>query len=201
MLRLERGSLTNLNPKAWLIQAGNAFHGDVIRRTFQARAKIGTDDGFVWVIGQKEGDIQGALHALPPGYTFGQSKNHPEGIPSFKEQMDPELRKWKEDTYLPWVTDAFHRGTLKKNTSVKESLYLSVLGVDPSTQRNGYGRALVRTMQEEAASLGVPLTLGCGEEDTVRWYQRLGFEETLKETIQIRGENQTAHVLVWTPKS
>ena len=58
---------------AWLVRSNTGFDQHIMSVSFRARAKIAADDGCLWVAGSKEGDIEGAIHALPAGWKLGES--------------------------------------------------------------------------------------------------------------------------------
>lgn len=61
--------------------------------------------------------------------------------------------------------------------------FLSVVGVDPGSQRRGLGSAVVEPGLDAAEQEGVPAFLETSTAGGVRFYQRLGFEVTAEVEI------------------
>lgn len=64
------------------------------------------------------------------------------------------------------------------------SWYLDLLGVDPSAQGRGLGKALVAPMLARADQEGVPTVLVTHKEANLDYYRRLGFEVVSDETLR-----------------
>lgn len=80
----------------------------------------------------------------------------------------PSVTRAEDDPlpqFYPWFT-SFQDAAFGP-TGIADSLYLSLLAVEPSSQRKGLGRALVEAALEEADRLGVPSTLVTQEADKV----------------------------------
>jgi ribosomal protein S18 acetylase RimI-like enzyme len=64
-----------------------------------------------------------------------------------------------------------------------EHFYLSVLGVDPSFQGRGLGKALMQPVLERCDAQSIPAFLETESENNVRLYKGRGFELTLTEPM------------------
>ena len=75
--------------------------------------------------------------------------------------------------------------------------YLSAIGVDPASQRRGFGTALVRSGTARADADGTPVYLETETEDNVRYYQRFGFQ--VAEQIEADGLELPIWLLIRPP--
>jgi len=66
-----------------------------------------------------------------------------------------------------------------------EHWYLHILGVDPSCQRTGVGRAVIEPVLERCDSEGLPAYLVTQKPENVPWYERSGFE--VRDELRVRG--------------
>ncbi|ORX39648.1 hypothetical protein BD324DRAFT_614482 [Kockovaella imperatae] len=182
---------------AWIVQANHGFDQTIVSRAFRYRAQVGVTDACVWVAGEKEGEIQGAMHVFPKGCDIWVSKTAKSAWPTWQDAMDPQVYAWKLREVSPRLDDLYDRACRKYNTTLKESIFLSVIGVDTKAQRRGIGEALMSVLKKEAVKLNTIICLACGEEDTVRWYEKAGFEDVLSDAMDIRGRQGRVHVMLW----
>ena len=71
---------------------------------------------------------------------------------------------------------------------MKESLYISLIGVEPSKHKKGIGAALVQKAAELADEQGVDATLFTEKASSVRLYSRFGFDVIGQDKGCFRGE-------------
>lgn len=82
-------------------------------------------------------------------------------------------------------------------TGTKDTLYVGIIGVDPSTQGRGLGAALLRHMISLAEQQGVNTTLTTQDERSVEWYKIFDFVVTDKDTISLpNGDEMSTWCLV-----
>ena len=55
------------------MQAGCGWDQEILRENLRAKVEIGTADGWIYVAGVNEGDIDGVLTIAPPGYGMSDS--------------------------------------------------------------------------------------------------------------------------------
>lgn len=83
--------------------------------------------------------------------------------------------------YLSWRRAPlvfYGLGNVERAHPREPHLYLSVLGVDPSSQHRGVGSALLAPGLAVCDREGVPAYLETGKERNVRFYERHGFKVT-----------------------
>jgi len=56
-----------------LPRAGTGYDSSILHDNFRARIVYGSQDGWIYVVGQEEGGIDGVLCFNPPGWEFGSS--------------------------------------------------------------------------------------------------------------------------------
>lgn len=73
-----------------------------------------------------------------------------------------------------------------------DAIVLANIQIVPESQNRGIGSALIRDLQRQAQSVGVPVTLQVNRVNRAREaYERLGFVQT--------GETETHYLMRWTP--
>ena len=55
------------------MKAACGFDEDLLRESLRERIEISVDDGWIYVAGIKEGDIDGVFRFVPPGYAKSES--------------------------------------------------------------------------------------------------------------------------------
>ncbi|RSH95661.1 hypothetical protein EHS25_000753 [Saitozyma podzolica] len=159
---------------------------DALKEIMRSRVSSAALAGSLWLArdlsGEEDlGGIVGTLVCVIPGSEFGRTTSG-----YHRQEMDPELKRWQDEVFYPWFT-SFQDAAFGP-TGIADSLYLSLLAVEPTSQRRGLGRALVEAALGEADRLGVPSTLVTQERDKIRWYQSLGFEVAKHDEQDVRGE-------------
>lgn len=131
-------------------------------------------------------------NVLRYGHLFGEVHTTAEGLgaaamwlPPGETEMSDERMEQAGMFELPAIVgrDAFRRfiGVLDVFDGLHASdapgrhWYLLVIGVDPSQQRSGLGRALIEPMLARADAERVPCYLETANERNVAFYARLGF--------------------------
>ncbi len=66
-----------------------------------------------------------------------------------------------------------------------EHAYLEVLGVDPTAQGQGLGRALLDPLLERSDRVGLGVHLETAKHDNLAWYERAGFATV--DQLSVRG--------------
>jgi ribosomal protein S18 acetylase RimI-like enzyme len=155
---------------AWMVRA-DARRVEGLRLYFRNLLhKLVWPHGEVWT---NDGDVKGAALWVPPGkWELG-----------FFTQLGlvpPMLRAFgwsRARRSLDCINQA------QRHHPKHEHFYLSVLGVDPSFQGRGLGKALMQPVLERCDAQSIPAFLETESEKNVRLYKGRGFELTLTEPM------------------
>ena len=118
----------------------------------------------------------GAAVWLPPGF---------EGTPEMAEASG--LNRWPE-TIGQGPTERFSAAiefaeSAHRRLMAEPHWYVMVVGVAPAFQGQGYGRALLQPLLDQADRDGVPVYLETAQPKNVSFYERLGFR-VLEEAVE-----------------
>jgi ribosomal protein S18 acetylase RimI-like enzyme len=102
------------------------------------------------------------------------------------------LFKLRIDKLLQFISLFLELEALHKTRMPQPHWYLLMLGVHPSHQNQGVGKALIQPILANADRDNLPCYLETSTADAVRFYQRLGFEGI--EAINLLQES----ICVWT---
>ena len=111
----------------------------------------------------------GASVWLPPGTQGTPEMAGQSGLSRLPELLGAEPAR-RFGAVIEFV-EAMHRRVMGD-----PHWYVMVLGVSPAFQGQGYGRALLQPMLDQAARDGMPCYLETAQPGNVGFYQRLGFE-------------------------
>ena len=124
-------------------------------------------------------DAQGVACWLPPGQTdISMLRILRTGLFAMPFYMG--LLPFSRFNAYMNVSDA-----LRKKHAPEPYWYLWVLGVDPSSQRQGIGGRLMQPVLEQADKEGIPCYLETENEQNIGVYQRLGFNVVESKAIPI----------------
>jgi ribosomal protein S18 acetylase RimI-like enzyme len=146
--------------------------------TWILRAMIEQDAVHRTVFGYaKEGALCGVLSALPPGSWPVTLRDYVRAAAASGRMPLPTLRVLKS-LRTQYILDGKHP---KQN-----HWYVHALGVEPSQQRTGGGRALLTHVLELADAASVPTHLETAKRTNVSYYERFGFR-VIEELATVPG--------------
>lgn len=140
----------------------------LLQRLTPVLARVYREHGAAWVARARDGGIAGVALVAPPGV-------YPPRMP-----MAWQLT-WGVVRNLPLPTAARLGVTdqiLRHHHVRTRHHYLFMLGVDPARQGQGHGGALLRALNERAATTGLPCYLETDKLTSVRLYERHGYVVT-----------------------
>ena len=117
------------------------------------------------------GGHSGASLWIPPDV-------HPDG-----EALEQLIESSVEDTAKPELFDVYE--AMKQHHPKEPHWFLPLIGIDPSLQGQGHGRALMTYGLKACDREGVPAHLDSTHPRNIPFYERFGFE--LLATIEIGG--------------
>ena len=125
------------------------------------------------------GEPQGVAVWLPPGEAIVTPERAQEGgLDRLSEILGTEAAD--RFSSVLGALDPFHDSDVPR-----EHWYVSVLGVDPSAQGLGIGRALLKPVMDDARASGLPCYLETANPANVGFYERMGFR-VLRDFVEAR---------------
>ncbi|VDC00192.1 unnamed protein product [Peniophora sp. CBMAI 1063] len=134
--------------------------------------------GQLWVASYGDQDFVSAATWLPPGRVLLDTPDQQAIFGSFLDSLQPELKRWWLDTFLPQYEAATDE--VLGEGGKEKAWNLMTIGTLPDARRRGLASALVQAVIKKAEANDEPLTVETGNKDNLTFYERQGWK-TLNE--------------------
>jgi len=133
-------------------------------------------DGEIWVA-EKQGEVVGTSIWFPPGTEFMGSEKQREAVnlDGYLGMLKPEVADWFMGFFIPNI-DELCAESLGGSTARAEAHHLQILGVSPTSRRQGIGKALFFAGANEAFAQNKRVVWETSTAPNLALYQSWGAE-------------------------